>query len=62
METNWLAVLGFALVAAAGGLAFVAFWHPAGFRENLGFPLAFLTAVAFIVLELLESRRAECPE
>jgi hypothetical protein len=50
VESSWLAVLGFALVATAGGLAFVAFWHPVGFRENLGFPLAFLTAVAFIVL------------
>ena len=50
MENNWLVVLGFVLVATAGGLGFVAFWHPTGFRENLGLPLAVLTAVAFIVL------------
>ena len=50
MDSNWLAVLGVLLVVLAGGLAFVAFTHPAAFRENLGIPLAFLTAVAFIVL------------
>jgi hypothetical protein len=51
MDSYWLAVLGFVLIAAAAaGLAFVAYRHPAAFRDNLGFPLAFLTAVAFVVL------------
>jgi hypothetical protein len=50
MDSYWPAVLGVVLIAAAGGLAFVAYRHPAAFRENLGLPLAFLTAVAFIVL------------
>jgi uncharacterized membrane protein len=50
VDSNWLAVLGVVLIALAGGLAVVAYRHPVAFRENLGLPLAFLTAVAFIVL------------
>ena len=50
MDSNWPAVFGALLIAIAGGLAFVAYRTPAAFRENLGIPLAFLTAVAFIVL------------
>jgi hypothetical protein len=50
MDSYWPAVLGVVLIAAAGGLALVAYRHPAAFRENLGLPLAFVTAVAFIGL------------
>jgi hypothetical protein len=50
MDSNWPAIFGVLLVAIAGGLAFVAYRNPVAFRENLGIPLAFLTAVAFIVL------------
>ena len=47
---SWLPILASLFVVLAGGLAFVAYSHPVAFRENLGLPLAFLTAVAFIVL------------
>lgn len=50
MDSNWLAVFGAVLIAIAGGLAFVAYRHPAAFRENLGIPLAVFTTVAFIFL------------
>ena len=50
MDSNWPTVFGVLLIAIAGGLAFVAYRKPVAFRENLGVPLAFLTAVGFIVL------------
>jgi len=36
-----------AIGSCGAGLAFIAYRHPAAFREDLGIPLAVLTAVAF---------------
>ena len=50
MIGNWSAIIGTLLFALAGALAFVAYRNPIAFRDNLGIPLAVLTALAFIVL------------